>query len=97
MIYGPKYDDVLLAKAASKVIISAEKIVAEEVFRKGTLKADIPHFMVTGVVHAPSGAKPCSCHEFYDIDRAAILDFKGLKDPKELEDYLAQYTRDHLR
>ena len=93
VIYGPKFDDILLAKAAKKVIISAETIVEESKFRRSRQKADIPHFMVSAVVHIPKGAAPCSCPERYDIDREDILSFKALKDEEQFVEYLQQYEK----
>jgi glutaconate CoA-transferase subunit A len=91
VISGPKYDDVLLSKAAKKVILSAENIVDESRFRLSREKADIPHFMVSAVVHAKGGAAPCSCTDVYDIDREDIINFKALKDKEELTKYLTKY------
>ena len=91
IIYGPKYDDILAAKAAKKVIVSAENIVDESKFRFEDRKADIPHFMVCAVVHSPNGAAPCSCPKEYNIDRKSLSQFKALQDRIQLEDYLAQY------
>lgn len=88
LIDGPKFDDVLLAKASDKIIISAEKIVETEKFRIKGQKVDIPHFMVSAVVHIPFGATPCSCKGYYDIDRDHIKVFKTLKDASQLESYL---------
>lgn len=92
-IQGPKFDDILLAKASKKVIVSAEKIVPKTSFQQTEHQADIPHFMVTGVVHIPGGANPCSCPGQYDIDRKSIEEFKMLKDQAELTGYLSAYER----
>lgn len=93
VIYGPKFDDIILAKAAKKIIISAENIVDESRFRMARQKADIPHFMVSSVVHIPNGAAPCSCSEVYDIDRQSILAFKSLKTKEQLTEYLKRYEK----
>ncbi|HNX64534.1 MAG TPA: CoA-transferase [Oscillospiraceae bacterium] len=90
-ITGPKYDDILLSRAADKVIISAETIVPETKFSFSSDKADIPHFMTAAVVHAPKGAAPCSCPGKYDIDRSGLDDFKAIKDKDGLASYLVRY------
>ena len=90
-IYGPKFDDVLLAKAAKKVIISAEKLVTSQHFIETQQKVDIPEILVTAVVHAKEGARPCSCLPYYDIAREDLKYFKTLKNQTELEDYLRGY------
>lgn len=89
-IIGPKYEDVLFSRAAKKVIISAETIVPETKFAYSQEKADIPHFLVAGVVHMPKGAAPCSCPSKYDINRGNLDEFKGIKDKKELYEYLEE-------
>ena len=88
LIYGPKYEDVLLSRAAKSVILSAETIVPNTRFSFSEPKADIPHFMVSAVVHAPKGAAPTSCAGKYDIDRKEISDFKKLSGTEALEQYL---------
>ncbi|MDO4764836.1 MAG: CoA-transferase [Eubacteriales bacterium] len=85
---GPKFEDVLLSRAAKTVIISAETIVPDTRFAYAKEKADIPHFMVSAVVHAPKGAAPGDCPGKYDIDRREIEAFKKLAGQKELDRYL---------
>lgn len=92
-IRGPQFDDLLLAKAAKKVIVSAEKIVKTTQFTESEDKADIPHFIVSGVVHMPGGARPCSCHGLYNIDRESITRFKEIKDSNGLAGYLNIYEK----
>lgn len=87
-IIGPKFDDVLFSRAAKKVIITAETIVPEGRFSFAKEKADIPHFLVSAVVQAKGGAKPCSCSGQYDIDRKELDLFKALKTETELNEYL---------
>jgi glutaconate CoA-transferase subunit A len=87
-IIGPKFEDVLFSRAAKKVIITAETIVPETRFAFSKEKADIPHFLVEAVVHAPQGAMPCSCPSKYDIDRSNLDEFKSLKDKDGLYGYL---------
>ena len=90
-IIGPKYDDILFSRAAKKVIISAETIVQENTFAFSKEKADIPHFLVSAVVHAPRGAVPCSCPSKYDITRNQLDEFKMIKDKSGLYEYLNKY------
>lgn len=75
-ISGSLFEDVLMASAAQKVLITAEEVMSEEDFRRESLQASVPGFLVTAVVHAPRGAWPCSCGELYPLD----------------EDYLAAYV-----
>lgn len=87
-IIGPKFDDVLFSRAAKKVIITAETIVPDNRFSFAKEKADIPHFLVSAVVHVKKGAMPCSCSGQYDIDRKELDAFKALKTEAELNEYL---------
>lgn len=87
-IIGPKYEDVLFSRAAKQVIISAETIVSENKFSFSQDKADIPHFLVSAVVHAPKGASPCSCPSKYDIDRRQLDEFKAIKNKEGLDLYI---------
>ncbi len=88
LIEGPKYDDVLLSRASETVIITAERIVSEDYFAASPVKADIPHFMVSAVVHQPRGAAPCACSGAYGVADDAIRSFLGLSTPDELSAWL---------
>lgn len=69
-IFGPKYDDVLKAKAARHILVTAERIAGGEELAARPELTDIPGFLVTAVVHAPGGAAPHSCHGQYPADDA---------------------------
>lgn len=69
-ILGPKYDDVLKARAARNLIVTAERIVDGREFAARPELTDIPGFLVTAVVHAPGGAWPHGCHGCYPPDEA---------------------------
>lgn len=74
-IIGPKYEDVLVAKSAKKVIITCEKLVDDQIFVNNSELVDISSVLVDHVVELPNGAKPGSCPEYYDIDREEINTF----------------------
>ena len=98
IIYGPKYDDVLFSRATKKLIVTAEKIVPASKFVYSPEKADIPHFLVDAVVEVRNGAAPCSCTNYYDIDRKELDLFKGLKTKEELKEYLKKKeSMDYVR
>lgn len=84
LIEGPKYEDVLLSRAARRVILTAERIVGDGYFAASEAKADIPHFLVSHVVHAPRGAAPCACYGAYEPDGDCIRAFLKLNAPDEL-------------
>lgn len=94
VIYGPKFEDALMSRAARKVIITTEKVVPRSKIRMRPDLVDIPGFLVSAVVHAPRGAAPCSVEKSYDADTKAIERFKKLK-AEEMDVYLREYeTKD---
>lgn len=88
VIEGPAYDDILLAHASKRVIITAERVVGEGFFSSNEIKACIPHFMVSHVVHAPRGASPASCYGLYNPVNEDILAFQTLDGPSSLLKWL---------
>lgn len=88
LIEGPKYEDVLFTRASKKVIVTAERIVSDGWFAGHEQKADIPHFMVSAVVHARRGAAPCACYGHYEPDDKMLRDFLALEDEEALKRYL---------
>jgi glutaconate CoA-transferase, subunit A len=67
-IAGPPVADLLLARAAKKVIATVENIVtSEELIALGG--ADVPYFYVAALAEVPFGAHPTACYPFYAYDR----------------------------
>lgn len=67
-IYGSRFEDVLMAEAARRVILTCERLVpSEDLARQPELTA-IPGFLVEAVIVAPRGAWPLSCAGDYDYD-----------------------------
>jgi glutaconate CoA-transferase subunit A len=87
-IEGPKYDDILLSRASQTCIITAERIVGNQYFSTGDIKANIPHFMVSAVVYAPRGAVPCSCANTYGVRDEDIRSFLALDTAGDLDAWL---------
>ena len=72
VIYGTRFEDVLIAQAARRVILTCERVVpGEQVARQPELTA-IPGYLVEAVVEAPRGAWPLSCAGEYDYDHAFL-------------------------
>ena len=90
LIEGPKYDDVLLSRASQTVIVTAERIAGRQYFAASDVKADIPHFLVSAVVHAPRGAAPGACYGKYDADDDAIRAFLRLSGTGDLDMWLTR-------
>jgi glutaconate CoA-transferase, subunit A len=78
--------DEELCLASAKVIITAEEIVPE------LTKADLVSPFVTGVVLAPGGALPTSCHPLYPLDGSAILAYtEQVSDPSSYRSYVVNW------
>lgn len=71
-IVGTRFEDVLMAQAAKRVIVTAERIVDGGAFEAAPEVVAIPGFMVDAVVHAPKGAWPCGCAGEYEPDLAYL-------------------------
>lgn len=97
LIYGPKFEDVLISRAAKKVIITTEQLVAESKTKLNAERIDIPGFLVSAVVHVPNGAAPTSCYKKYDIDDKSLSSFIAMKNKDEIIEYLKRYeAKDYL-
>ncbi len=93
----PVFEDVLMAKSAKQVIISAERIVPTSLLSRKSENVLIPHFLTDAVVCMQGGATPCSCPPLYDISERDISDFKTLKDKTELVDLLKAHEDSDAR
>lgn len=90
-IFGTEFEDVLMSRAATGVIVTAERIVPSEELARQPELTRIPGFLVTAVVHAPRGAWPGSCYPLYDYDAEAVRVYLNVAtDPHALRAYLTQ-------
>ena len=79
--------DEELSITAGKVIITVEEIVPE------LAEADIVAPFVTGVVLAPNGALPTSCHPLYPLDGESILTYtEQVSDPVSFQNYISVFV-----
>lgn len=93
-IYGSPFWDRLMARAARRVLVTAERILpSEELARQPELTA-IPELFVEAVVHAPRGAWPGSCYPDYGVDYAAVEAYLAVAtDPAKLRDHVGAGCR----
>lgn len=95
-IFGPKFEDVLISRAAKKVILTTEQIVPESRLKLVKDQIDIPGFLVSAVVKTPQGAAPTSCYQKYEVDDRSLQSFIAQKSKDELISYLQSYEKkDH--
>ena len=90
LIEGPKYDDVLMTRAAARVVLTAETIVDDGWFSRNEIKADVPHFMVSHVVRARLGAFPGSCFGAYEPDERMIRAYAAAENAEQLLDMIGE-------
>ena len=78
--------DEELALTAHTVIITAEEILP------ALQQVDIAAPATSGVVHAPGGALPTSCHPLYALDGMSIMAYiEQVSDPASFEAYLDRW------
>jgi glutaconate CoA-transferase, subunit A len=65
---GYRHMDSDIARAARKVIVSAERIVSPEEIASQPAQTMLPYFAVDAVVAAPHGAYPHECYGLYGAD-----------------------------
>lgn len=93
VIMGPKYEDVVMARAAKKVILITERMVGHGQLPVPMDHVDVPSVLVDALVEAPGGAWPGSCYGEYDLDEAAVQRVIDMQSGEELQEYLAELDR----
>jgi glutaconate CoA-transferase subunit A len=73
------------ARAARKVIIVAEEIVAPEVIASDPNRTLVPGFLVAAVVHEPGGAHPSPVQGYYGRDHEYFSEYHA--GSRKLEDF----------
>jgi glutaconate CoA-transferase, subunit A len=73
------------ARAARKVIIVAEEIVAPEVIASDPNRTLVPGFLVAAVVHEPGGAHPSPVQGYYGRDHSFFAEYHDQS--RKLEDF----------
>lgn len=83
-IYGPKFDDILLASSARHIIITCEELLPAYAFVDQPETIDIAGALVDKVVYAPRGAWPTSCYQQYFLSEIEIKKLVSFKQAEEL-------------
>jgi glutaconate CoA-transferase, subunit A len=92
-IEGIVVEDFELARAARRVIVSAEEVVDESVIRSEPCRTVIPFYAVDAVCEVPHGAHPTQMPYLYYFDEAHIADWLRLaRTPEGVEEYLERYV-----
>ena len=71
-IYGSPGYDLVMAEAAARVILTAERILPAEEFAAHPELTKVPGIFVSAIVRLPGGAAPGACMPDYDVDAGGI-------------------------
>ena len=93
IIEGDEFHDVDIAVAARKVIVTCEELVSDEYIRRDPTLTRIFGECVSAVVHAPYGAWPSQCYNYYDNDSDALKEYDKASKYQDAEDAKAQLAK----
>jgi glutaconate CoA-transferase subunit A len=109
--WGPTGVSAAAGKASRTVIVVAEELVEPDVIRSDPNRTLLPGFLVTAVVHLPTGAHPSPVQGHYNRDHAVYADWHArsataegaaawldewVRAPGDHGGYLAKLGRVHL-
>lgn len=86
-------DDLMLARASKRVIVTAEEILDQELTSRDAVdQTFLPGIDVDGVVHLSFGAHPCSCGNRYSIDEVHLKEYlEASREERTFRSYLEKY------
>lgn len=84
--FGADLTEGLVAKAADRVIVTAERVVDAPFDDPG--RTDVPGVLVDEVVGVPFGAHPCSCPGEYEYDAEHLERYLELSRAGSVAEYL---------
>jgi len=97
-IDGIMISDLDLARAARRVIVTAERIIDEAEIRRDPTRTVIPYFCVDAVIEVPYGSYPGNMPYEYFSDEDHLREWlEAERTPQDLERFLDEYiygTRD---
>jgi 3-oxoacid CoA-transferase subunit A/glutaconate CoA-transferase subunit A len=82
-IDGILVEDLELARAARRVILTAEQIVSSRRIREQPWRTSIPYFLVDAVVHVPYGGHPGCMPGLYYFDESHMAEWLRLSRTEE--------------
>ena len=93
-----EHTEMLMAKAADHVIITAEEIIPHQMVVADPTRTTVPSFLVNSVVRMQYGAHPGSCPVRYSQDDPHLAEYARLAREGRTSDYIRTYVhecRDH--
>jgi glutaconate CoA-transferase, subunit A len=91
IIYGPVFEDVIMSRAAKKILLTTEQIVTKKEIEDESDLAVIPGFKVEAVAEVRNGAMPGSCFPYYDYSSDHVRGYLSIKNHDALRKYLEDY------
>lgn len=92
-IDGITVEDVDIARAAKRLIVTTEQIVPAEKIRERPWNTVVPFFLVDAVVEVPFGAHPCNMPTLYYFDEEHISEYLQLTRTEEgAKQYFEKYV-----
>lgn len=90
--FGPR-DDLMLARAARRVIVTTEEIVSRELTPQDAYpNTFLPALDVDAVVFSPGGAHPGSCGTLYNVDKDHLQEYLAAAETEvSFQLYLQKY------
>jgi len=93
VILGDAHGDVLMAKAARRTLITAERILPREDVLAYGRDVRISRLFVAGVAEAPFGAHPTGVAPYYRFDAPCLLAMQDLgRTPEALPEYAGRFV-----
>jgi len=92
-IDGTTIEDVELARAAKRLIITTEEVVGDDVITSEPGRTVIPHFIVDAVVESPHGSHPGNMPGLYYSDEFHMAEWLRLSRSEEgVKEYMDRYV-----
>ena len=97
IIEGDEFHDIDIAVAAKKVIVTCEELVSDEWIRRDPSVTSVFGECVSAVVHAPFGAWPSQCYNYYDCDDACMKEYDKASKYQDKEDAEKQIAKEKAK
>lgn len=88
---GADLTESLVARAADRTVVTAERLVDTAAFQADPGRTAIPAVLVDDVVEVPGGAHPCSSPGEYSYDRAHMAEYLEYARADRVDEYLTEY------
>jgi glutaconate CoA-transferase subunit A len=90
---GAPFQDIDIAVAARRTIVSCENLVDTEEIRREPEKNSLPGLCVDAVIHAPYGAHPSQCFGHYDYDTAMYTEYdRASRSQRDFDAFIETYV-----